>query len=266
PKASSPSNKSFCSSCSEMVEGLENEQQKAYVKKWGNPNCRKCRAKSPAKASSPKKVNEGKNIKKAPTKRVAATFSAIGGENLVFGTFFTPVSGVLAAPKKKAPPKTRKLASPVVEKVAAPKVKRVPKKAASVPKTKKSASPVVKKVASPKVKRAPPPKTKKAFSTKKQAMPENFQKEVNAILTYGDKSKKPTKAASPKKVVSKVTSPVEVIDYTEKSIAVLGDTKPIKDDLKGLGGRYNSNLTVNGEKVKGWIFSKKKEQKVRELL
>ena len=66
PKASSPSNKSFCSSCSEMVEGLENEQQKAYVKKWGNPNCRKCRAKSPAKASSPKKVNEGQVVVQFP--------------------------------------------------------------------------------------------------------------------------------------------------------------------------------------------------------
>lgn len=46
----------------------------------------------------------------------------------------------------------------------------------------------------------------------------------------------------------------EIIDYTEKSIAVFGDTKSIKDDLKALGGRFNSRLNYNGEKVAGWIF------------
>lgn len=34
-------------------------------------------------------------------------------------------------------------------------------------------------------------------------------------------------------------SGVEIIDYSEKAIAVIGDTKPIKDQLKELGGRFN---------------------------
>ena len=38
-------------------------------------------------------------------------------------------------------------------------------------------------------------------------------------------------------------SGVEIIDYSEKAIAVIGDTKPIKDQLKELGGRFNSRLT-----------------------
>ena len=59
---------------------------------------------------------------------------------------------------------------------------------------------------------------------------------------------------------------MEIIDYSEKSIVVIGDTKDIKEQLKELGGRYNPNLTVDGEKIKGWIFSKRKEEEVRNLI
>ena len=38
-----------------------------------------------------------------------------------------------------------------------------------------------------------------------------------------------------------------------------GDTKPIKDELKGMGGRWNSSLG-------GWIFSKSHEIEVAELI
>ena len=46
-------------------------------------------------------------------------------------------------------------------------------------------------------------------------------------------------------------------EYSDKSIIIFGDTKPYKDLLKELKGKYNSNLRVDGEKVSGWIFSKK---------
>jgi len=42
--------------------------------------------------------------------------------------------------------------------------------------------------------------------------------------------------------------------YTERSIVVRGDTRKYKEDLKKLGGKYNSRL--NGEP--GWIFPKSK--------
>lgn len=58
----------------------------------------------------------------------------------------------------------------------------------------------------------------------------------------------------------------EIIDYTEKSIAVFGDTKSIKDDLKALGGRFNSRLNYNGEKAAGWIFPIHLRCEVEELL
>lgn len=59
---------------------------------------------------------------------------------------------------------------------------------------------------------------------------------------------------------------LEIVDYSEKAIAVFGDTKAIKDQLKDLGGRFNPALNYNGEKRAGWIFSKEQADKVRELL
>ena len=47
---------------------------------------------------------------------------------------------------------------------------------------------------------------------------------------------------------------IEIIEYTQKCIAVIGATKPIKDALKALRGKWNSNLTINGAPSGGWIF------------
>lgn len=47
---------------------------------------------------------------------------------------------------------------------------------------------------------------------------------------------------------------IQIIDYSEKAIAVIGDTKPIKDKLKELGGKFNFRLSCGA----GWIFPKTK--------
>lgn len=57
-----------------------------------------------------------------------------------------------------------------------------------------------------------------------------------------------------------------LVDYSEKAIALFGDTKPIKDALSDLGGRFNGRLTHDGQKRAGWIFPKVKEMRVRELI
>ena len=59
---------------------------------------------------------------------------------------------------------------------------------------------------------------------------------------------------------------LEIVEYSEKAIAVFGDTKPIKDVLKDLNGLFRANLTYKGERRAGWIYSKKQETKVREAL
>jgi len=59
---------------------------------------------------------------------------------------------------------------------------------------------------------------------------------------------------------------LDLIDYSEKAVALFGDTRGIKDQLKEIGGRFNSYLTRNGAKVPGWVFSKSKADQVRELI
>ncbi|WP_443146933.1 LPD29 domain-containing protein [Parabacteroides caeci] len=65
--------------------------------------------------------------------------------------------------------------------------------------------------------------------------------------------------------ISQVSNAIEIVDYSEKAIAIFGDTKEFKDQLKSLGGRFNPSLKHNDAKRAGWIFSKKQADKVRAL-
>jgi hypothetical protein len=60
-----------------------------------------------------------------------------------------------------------------------------------------------------------------------------------------------------------VTGDFIIVDYSQKALAVFGDTRPVKDGLKALGGRFNPKLTHEGQKKAGWIFSKAREQVVK---
>jgi hypothetical protein len=51
---------------------------------------------------------------------------------------------------------------------------------------------------------------------------------------------------------------IQIVDYSEKSFAIIGDTKPIKDLLKVLGGRFNFKLSCGA----GWIFPITKKNEV----
>lgn len=55
---------------------------------------------------------------------------------------------------------------------------------------------------------------------------------------------------------------LEYFDYSDKAFAIIGDTKPMKDRLKSLGGRFNFRLKCGA----GWIFSKKKQSEVLDAL
>lgn len=77
---------------------------------------------------------------------------------------------------------------------------------------------------------------------------------------------KAEKAGESKGMESVTVEGLEMVDYSEKAVAVFGDTKAVKEQLKGLGGRFNPSLNYNGEKRAGWIFSKKKADEVRDLM
>lgn len=55
---------------------------------------------------------------------------------------------------------------------------------------------------------------------------------------------------------------VQVIEYSEKALAVVGNTYPIKEQLKAIGGRFNKFLTCGA----GWIFPKSKQNELETLL
>jgi hypothetical protein len=59
---------------------------------------------------------------------------------------------------------------------------------------------------------------------------------------------------------------INIVNYSEKSIAVLGETKPLREHLSAIGGKWNPSLTHNGEKVAGWIFVTSKRDEVKKVL
>lgn len=59
------------------------------------------------------------------------------------------------------------------------------------------------------------------------------------------------------------TKNIEIVQYTERSIAIIGsDTKEFKDSLKAVGGFFNLYLKCGP----GWIFPKREEAQILELL
>lgn len=54
-------------------------------------------------------------------------------------------------------------------------------------------------------------------------------------------------------------SELQLIDYSEKAVAIIGNTREYVAKLKELGGRFNGKLKCGA----GWIFSKKREPELR---
>ena len=61
---------------------------------------------------------------------------------------------------------------------------------------------------------------------------------------------------------------IQLLDYTEKSIAVFGPTTPFKEYLANLGGKFNPGLTHPLTKAReaGWIFTKTKRDVVQTFI
>lgn len=83
-------------------------------------------------------------------------------------------------------------------------------------------------------------------------------------LTYHKNEKETVQAdTNPNiKPIESAQGEVNIIEYSERAIAVIGDTKPIKELLKSLGGSFNARLSCGP----GWIFSKKKLEEVQTAL
>ena len=59
---------------------------------------------------------------------------------------------------------------------------------------------------------------------------------------------------------------ISIVNYSEKAIAVFGNTKDIKDHLAALGGKFNPSLKQNDERVPGWVFPTAKREEVKKII
>ena len=82
------------------------------------------------------------------------------------------------------------------------------------------------------------------------------------VETKRTEKDEPEKKEVVRKVEEVAASGIEIVDYSEKAFAVIGETKPIADILKNLGGRFNRKLSCGA----GWIFSKRSLDNVKEAL
>lgn len=92
---------------------------------------------------------------------------------------------------------------------------------------------------------------------------EGFPDGLSILESLSEDDFNDVKAAEKEEAQGEAPAPAfTVVDYSEKAIAVTGDTRAISDKLKALGGRFNPRLTCGA----GWIFSKRQEEAVRALL
>ena len=87
---------------------------------------------------------------------------------------------------------------------------------------------------------------------RRETAPEN--EEISLYKKPEPKHSEPAKATK--------AEGIQIVNYSEKAIAIVGDTRAIKETLKALGGRFNAHLTCGA----GWIFSKSKEVAIRAAL
>lgn len=59
---------------------------------------------------------------------------------------------------------------------------------------------------------------------------------------------------------------IQVVQYSDKCMAIFGDTRPIKEKLKAIGGKFNPYLTHNGERTPGWILPTTKREQITNLI
>lgn len=51
---------------------------------------------------------------------------------------------------------------------------------------------------------------------------------------------------------------IQIVEYSDRAIAVIGDTYPVREKLKNLGGKFNSRLSCGA----GWVFSRNRREEL----
>lgn len=68
--------------------------------------------------------------------------------------------------------------------------------------------------------------------------------------------------------MSKEVIKIQLVDYSEKSIAIFGNTYPIKESIKDLKGKFAGALKheAAGYMLPGWTISKKNSEEAGKAL
>ncbi len=89
--------------------------------------------------------------------------------------------------------------------------------------------------------------------------PASLARWVANLEDYTTKSEPATPALM---VESAPVEGLQVVEYSAKCFAIIGNTKQIKDQLKSLGGRFNARLTCGA----GWVFPATKRAEILNAL
>jgi len=59
---------------------------------------------------------------------------------------------------------------------------------------------------------------------------------------------------------------IEIVDYSEKAIALFGETKNYREAITAAGGKFNPSLKYQEERRGGWIFPKVRRDAIEKLV
>lgn len=111
----------------------------------------------------------------------------------------------------------------------------------------------------------------KAWSEKKSKSAKKSENEIpNKAADASDTAAPASKSAKKTEKVEAggatgAVGTLEIVDYSEKSVAVFGDTKLIKGKLKSLGARFNKFLAYGSERRAGWVLQKSKRSELEAI-
>lgn len=100
-----------------------------------------------------------------------------------------------------------------------------------------------------------------------KALKEEDEARERAFKEWQDRqNRKQEEAQEPEqKETAQAVDGLEIVDYSEKAVAVFGETMEIREQLKALGGRFNPSLRYGNGKRAGWVFPKSKREELERL-
>jgi predicted ribosome quality control (RQC) complex YloA/Tae2 family protein len=107
-------------------------------------------------------------------------------------------------------------------------------------------------------------KQEKKLSVQEQI--EQLRKKIEELEQQSDTVKESVKKMD--EGIKEVKKDIDllVIDYSEKAVAIFGDTRLVKEQLKEIGARFNPYLNKDGGKCPGWILPKSKKELLQTIL